>query len=153
MKIKELQDVFNACLEDGIIRKKDHIDIELIKSLLDSAVKELECAKEIDKKVKYHFILFNNRYDILRKLISAFILFDKIKIENHQCINAYLCSRHPGLEIDWKILETIRIIRNKINYEGKKIDKSSWNLHKLQFDIYIVLFVNEVKKKIAEQKL
>ena len=82
------------------------------------------------------------------EVISAFLLFDKIKIDNHQCLNAYLCLKHPELEIDWEIMETFRILRNRTCYEGKEITKEEWKEQKIRFDIYIRTFLKAVKEKI-----
>lgn len=149
-KIKELDKIYDQCMADGIIRKKEEIDIELAKTLLDSAKKELELSKKIEKIAKYYSVFFKGKYDILRELITAYLLFDKVKIDNHQCVNAYLCTKHPELEVDWKILEILRIIRNGIYYEGKQIEESAWKTHKIQFEIYIKTFIKEVEQKIKK---
>jgi len=148
--IKGLEDVYQRCKSEGIIRKKEFVDVELAKSLMESVKEELKFYKESEKISKYLSINFKQKYDVLRQLISAFLLFDKIRVDNHQCINAYICTKHPELEIDWEILETLRILRNKICYEGKKIDSNSWKNHKIQFELHINIFLKEVKRKIDE---
>lgn len=150
MKIKKLEDSYKECVKEGLIRKKEDIDIELAKSLLDSSKKEINVYKDLEKKIKYYSIIFKSRYDILRKLISAFLLFDKVKISNHQCTNAYLCKEHPELDIEWEILEAFRVLRNKITYEGKQIDYETWKIHKPKFEVYIKTFIKEVEKKTVK---
>ena len=45
--MKELEEAYNQCIAEGIIRKKDEVDIEMAKSLLISAKEELESSKKI----------------------------------------------------------------------------------------------------------
>jgi hypothetical protein len=83
-------------------------------------------------------------------LIDACLYFDKVSISNHQCSNVYLCKNHADLEFDWEILETMRVLRNAVNYEGKRIDSEQWNKLKLQFEIYISALKGVVEKKLRE---
>src|SRR3989338_7692207 len=89
--------------------------------------------------------------DILRRLLDALLLFDKAKTGKHQCSNAYLCVNHNELEFDWETLETMRLLRNDVNYEGKRISEELWKSYKLKFEVYINTLVKEVKKKLAEK--
>ncbi len=52
------------------------------------------------------------------------------------------------MEFDWEIMETMRILRNAVNYEGKRIDSEQWSKLKLQFEIYI-----NALRKVVEDKL
>lgn len=141
-----MKKTYTSCLEQGLIRKKDFVDNELAKSLLKSSEEDIEVSKEL--KEKYPSFLFRNKYEVLRKLITAYLLFDKIKIDNHQCLNAYICEEHPELELSYEILETFRKIRNQINYEGRIIDIKTWKEQKIKFEVYINLFIKEVSKKL-----
>lgn len=76
------------------------------------------------------------------------MLFDKAKANNPQCSNAYLCTKHSELDIDWNIIETMRALRNAINYEGKTVDAEKWNKFKIQFKVYINILSKEIDKKL-----
>ena len=153
-KIEDLSSIYNKCEADGLIKFKEELDIELIKSLLDSAKRaEIRMNKDKDsyeKETKDFTFIFRDNYEILRTLIDSFLLFDKIKSDNHQCSNAYLCKEHPELELDWNIIETMRLLRNGINYEGKQVDAEKWNKFKLQFAVYINTIMKEIEKKLKE---
>lgn len=154
VKIEELSTTYNKCGSDGLIKFKEEIDIELIKSLMDSAERAKNRVKEsrdmYEKKTKDCAFIFRDNYEILRTLIDAFLLFDKVKADNHQCSNAYLCTKHSKLDFDWNILESMRILRNGINYEGKTVDVEKWNQFKLQFEIYTSTLKREIEKKLEE---
>jgi hypothetical protein len=91
--------------------------------------------------------VFRDYYEAIRNLIEALLLFDKMEADNHQCKSAYLCSKHPELDVDWQFLETIRLKRNAINYRGQLLKYDDWRKLKLQFDLHI----NLLKKKIEEK--
>ncbi|MCK5283309.1 MAG: hypothetical protein KAK00_07915 [Nanoarchaeota archaeon] len=154
-RMGELNPTYDGCCADGAIKIRKEVDSELAKSLLKSALDGLERSKNLEKvnfeqKSKNYSFVFTERYDILRKLIDSFLLFDKVRISNHQCSNAYLCVNHPKLEIDWQILETARIIRNNINYKGRIVASELWKEYAFKFEIYIKALTNEVEKKLKE---
>lgn len=151
VKIKELNETYTKCESDGIIKFKEETDIGLIESLMNSAKRAKTRIKKdagsYEKETKDYTFVFRGNYEILRTLIDAFLLFDRVKADNHQCSNAYLCTKHPGLDFDWIALESMRILRNRINYEGKSVDLEKWNKFKLQFEIYINTLIREIEKK------
>lgn len=153
-KIEPLDRVYNKCLAEGIFRDKTNIDIELIKSLLESAeigIKRLSIiGDKFEKDSGNYAYLLRDNYEILRMLIDAFIYFDKKAISNHQCNNAYLCTEHPELDFDWEILETMRFLRNAVNYEGMKVSIEQWNKIKLPFKIYIQSLQMMIKNKLKD---
>lgn len=149
--IDDVDETYDKCLANGKFREKNEVDTELIKSLKNVAGKGLEFIKDKEKGIKKESsdwtFVFRDYYEALRNLIEALLLFDKIETENHQCKNAYLCSKHPGLELNWEFLETIRLKRNAINYRGQMLKYDDWKKLKLQFDLHI----NLLKKKIDEK--
>lgn len=146
--MENLDNAYNRCEEEGFLKKQDEIDTELIKSLLARTKEGVESFKAMEKVVKYNSILFHNKYDILREIVSAFILFDKIKSSNHLCLFAHLCKKHPELELNWEDFETFRILRNQICYEGKEVSDDVWKKIRVKFDIYIRTFIKEVENKL-----
>ena len=82
MRVEDLNTVYESC-QDGKIVFSELVDIDLAESLLKQAQSELEEAKETEKlregKAKNYSLMFCNRYDVMRKLIHALALFDKLK--------------------------------------------------------------------------
>ncbi|MBW2990880.1 hypothetical protein KY348_04190 [Candidatus Woesearchaeota archaeon] len=155
-EIKKLEKAYADCQAQGLIQFRKDVDKYLIESLLTSSIESLEYLEELEnipgQKKPGYFLLFTNQYDILRKLIQAFLLFDRLKCSNHQCVNAYLCTNHPKLKFKWETLEEMRMLRNKICYEGRQISLKTWNLYKLKFEIYIKSLIRIVKEKLSETK-
>lgn len=156
-QIKGLEETYDSCQAEGFIQFRKDIDVELAKSLLQSALEGVERSKSsegaYEKKTHNYSFVFTEKYDILRRLLDALLLFDKVKTGKHQCSNAYLCVNHKELEFDWETLETMRLLRNDVNYEGKRISEELWKSYKLKFEVYINTLVKEVKKKLAESEM
>jgi len=153
MKIENLEETYRTCISLGNIREK-RMDILLIKSLLEVSIKGIEFIKKIsmtlEKESEYWTFVFRDYYESLRSLIEAFILFDGIEAESHQCQNAYICLKHPELEIDWEFLEAIRLRRNAVNYRGHLLSYSEWKNFHLNFDLHINQLQKEVTARLKQ---
>jgi hypothetical protein len=86
----------------------------------------------------------------MRMLIHVLAIFDKIKPRDHKCIGAHLCVKHPEFEFDWETLETMRLLRNSVQYRGKGITKETWTSFKLKFNVYITSLFSFIEKKLKE---
>lgn len=152
-EIEDINTAYEKC-KDGKIVFVERVDTDLAESLLKQAESEWKEVREMEKlresKAEDYSVLFNNRYDVMRKLIHALAIFDKLKPSDHKCMNAYICIKHTEYDLDWKILETMRLLRNNVQYRGQRITKEVWLSHKLKFDIYINSLVSFVKKKLEE---
>ena len=152
IEVKDLNTIYNQCETDGIIKFKEDVDTELIKSLKNMAEKGLSFIKERSKDIKKESIdwtfVFRDYYEALRGLIEAFLLFDKVDSDNHQCNNAYLCFKHLELELDWNFLETARLKRNGVNYKGELLKYEDWKVLKMKFELHINALINEIKEKL-----
>src|SRR3989344_2069727 len=148
--IDNLDKTYKLCMRTGSIKEKI-FDLELIKSLKIVAEKGLEFikskSKDIPKDSTDWTFVFRDYYESLRGLIEAYLLFEGIEADNHQCKNAYLCFKHPELELDWEFLEVIRLKRNAINYRGQLLKYEDWKMLKLKFELHI----NVLKKEIDEK--
>jgi len=148
--IDNLELTYDRCISSGNIKEKTP-DIELIKTLKNVGEKGLEFinskSRDIPRDSADWTFVFRDYYESLRGLIEAFLLFDGIGADSHQCKNAYVCLKHPELELDWEFLETIRLKRNAINYRGQLLKHDDWKIFQLKFE----LSINILKKKIEEK--
>lgn len=153
-EIDNLQKVYNSCMADGKFKEKNSVDTELIRSLKDVAERGLcfirETAKGLKRESADWTFVFRDYYESLRGLIEAFLLFDRIEADSHQCKNAFICSSHPELELDWEFLETIRLKRNAINYRGVLLKYDDWNRIKLNFDLHIKKLKEKIEEKLGK---
>ena len=138
--------------------KEKTLDIEFIKSLKLVAEKGIAFidskSKDIPQESTDWTFVFRDYYESLRGLIEAYILFEGIEADNHQCKNAYICSEHSELELDWEFFETIRLKRNAINYRGQLLKYDDWKTLKLKFELHINALKKEIENKLkdAEKK-
>jgi len=151
INIDDLEKTFKLCTSTGNIKEKN-VDFELIKSLKIVAEKGLEFinskSKDIEKESTDWTFVFRDNYESLRGLIEAYLLFDGIAADSHQCKNAYLCFKHPELDLNWEFLETIRLKRNAINYRGQLLKYEDWKMLKLNFELHINALKKEIEKKL-----
>ncbi len=154
MNIDDLDKTYKLCISSGNIKEK-FVDIELIKSLKAVAEQGLlfinAAAKNIPKESTNWTFVFRDYYESLRGLIEACLLFDGIEADNHQCKNAYICFKHPELELNWEFLETIRLKRNAINYRGQLLKYDDWKVFKLNFELHINALKKEIEKKLGSE--
>ncbi len=149
--IDDLDQTYKLCMNTEKFKEKI-IDIELIKSLKLVAEKGLafinSTSKDIPQESTDWTFVFRDHYESLRGMIEAYLLFDGIEADNHQCKNAYICFKHPELELDWDFLETIRLKRNAINYRGQLLKYDDWKTFKLKFELHINALKEEIEKKM-----
>ncbi len=151
--IDNLDKTYKLCKSTGKIKEKS-VDLELIKSLKLVAEKGLEFinskSKNIPKDSTDWTFVFRDYYESLRGLIEAYLLFDGIEADNHQCKNAYICFKHSELDLDWEFLEMIRLKRNAINYRGQLLKYDDWKLFKLKFELHINILKKEIDKNLNQ---
>ena len=152
MKIYKLHEVYEKCESSGFFKVKNEIDIELIKSLKKVAEAGLMFIKDKSKTTSKNStdwtFVFRDYYETLRTLIEAYLLFNKIEAERHQCKNAYLCFRHSELDLSWEFLETVRLKRNMINYRGELLTYDVWKKYEQKFDAHIKILKEKLNEKI-----
>ena len=152
--IDNLDSTYKLCISTGNVREKV-IDIELIKSLKLVAEKGIEFiekkSKDIPKDSTDWTFVFRDYYESLRGLIEAYLLFEGIEADKHQCKNAYICFKHKNLDLNWEFLETIRLKRNAINYKGQLLKYDDWKQFKLNFDLHISVLKKEIEKMLRDK--
>ena len=152
--IDNLDSTYKLCISTGNVREKV-IDIELIKSLKIVAEKGIEFidkkSKDIPKDSTDWTFVFRDYYESLRGLIEAYLLFEGIEADKHQCKNAYICFKHKNLDLNWEFLETIRLKRNAINYKGQLLKYDDWKQFKINFDLHMSVLKKELEKKLRDK--
>jgi hypothetical protein len=150
------KEAFEKCKKCGKFIAVQDLDLENIKSRLVIAEGDIESGESLRKNLAKDSKKWNSvyklYYDSLHELVEAFLRFDSTKTDNHQCLFAYLCEKHPELEFSWDFFEKVRTKRNGINYYGSPINQDDWKEVELQFGLYLKKMKDELKKKIKEQE-
>jgi len=151
-KYKTQNEAFMKCKKEGRFIVVEDVDIDKIKSTIVIADSDVDSAnaikKNISKKSHQWNSVYKLYYDALHELVESFLRFERIKIDNHQCLFAYICEKHAELDFDWDFFEKVRTKRNGINYYGVPVDHDDWKEVELQFVIYIKKLKKEIEKKI-----
>ena len=147
-----LKEAFGKCKREGKIIITEQVDEEKIKATLAISESDVESANILKKNLPKNSNQWNSvyklYYDALHELSEAFLQFEKMKTGNHQCLFAYLCEKHPELDLNWDFFEKVRTKRNGINYYGIPVDSNDWKDVELQFNLYIKKLREEIKKRV-----
>lgn len=147
-------EAFTKCKSEGRFGVIEDVDLVKIGFMVDIAEGDVDSAnsikKNIPKKSNQWNSVYKLYYDAMHELAEAFLRFDKIKIDNHQCLFAYLCEKHPELDFSWDFFEKARTRRNGIHYYGAPIDFEAWKEVDIQFNLYIKKLKDEIKNKLKE---
>ena len=145
------EEVYTKCKREGKIIFLENCDKEKIKCTLSIAEADVDSAnlikKNISKQSKQWSSVYKLYYDAIHELAESFLIFEKAKIDNHQCLFAYLCEKYPELELNWDFFEKVRTKRNGINYYGTAVTMDDWKEVELQFTLYI----EKLKENISLQ--
>ena len=148
------KEAFGKCKREGKIIIIEQVDEEKIKATLAIADGDVESANILRKNLPKNSNQWNSvyklYYDALHELAESFLQFERIKIDNHQCLFSYLCEKHPQLEFSWDFFEKVRTKRNGINYYGTPVDSDDWKEVELQFALYVKKLREEIKKKLKD---
>jgi hypothetical protein len=152
-KTLTLEETYDRCTAAGDILLQDNIDINKINSMIEIAKDDLESAKALEKQKDQKFgSIYKLHYDVIHTLTEALLSFDKVKSHNHQGLFAFLCVKHPELDLDWNFFEKIRTKRNGIHYYGNPIIEKDWKEIRLQMDIYIRTMQKALEQKISNNR-
>jgi hypothetical protein len=151
MKEKTLEVKYDECIANGNIIPLQKIDKEKILSLINKTTKDLETIKEISKNkdISPEFI-YKANYEAIHFLATCVLLLDRVKSLNHECLFAYLCIKHPELELDWGFFQKIRTKRNSITYYLESITRDEWRQSEAQFKIYNSTLKNHILENLEE---
>ena len=119
---------------------------ERVKSILE-IVSLIEERIKIQDKIKMVSLIISDYYEIIKELITAILLKDGYKTLSHKDLISYIKSRYREFSQQEIIfLDNLRILRNRISYEGYKIDVSYLNRNEIIFKSII----KKLKKILKE---
>jgi len=153
--IKALDEIYDSCVADGFLYNMKEADPERARTFLENAEQDIATLKEttpIMEKMRNYSLIWSSRYEIIRQLIDGILLMEKIKSDNHQCLFAYICMKHKEWYIDWETIETMRLLRNAVHYEGRAVSAEIWKEYKLKFDVYTQGFIRILKDKLKKSQ-
>ena len=111
-----------CCLKK--IVKEVGLDEGLINSLIVSSKKKLASSKELKLSEITASSKISLAYDSLRELLEAFGLKKGYKVYNRECFVSFLKEIVGNSDLADEF-DSLRILRNSLNYYGKEVDLES----------------------------
>ena len=97
---------------------------ERVKSILEMVLL-IEERIMVQNKKKMASLIISDYYEIIKELITAVLLKDGYKTLSHKDLIDYIKERYDDFSHhEISVLDNLRILRNRISYEGYKIDIS-----------------------------
>ena len=94
------------------------------KSILE-IVSLLEERIKIQNKTKMASLIISDYYEVIKELITAVLLVDGYKTLSHKDLIEYIKEKYKDFsQQEIFVLDNLRILRNRVAYEGYKIDIS-----------------------------
>lgn len=117
-------------------------DKERAKSLLKMISLIENRIKKEDKK-EMTALIISDYYEIIKELITAILLADGFKTLNHKDLFEYLEKNYSQfIANDFSILDSLRVLRNIISYEGFFVDLSYLTRNEFLFKDIIIKLKN-----------
>jgi len=151
-KDKTLEGTYSGCSAEGSFTPIAQQDLDQVKAMVSVALTDLETLKEWEKKAPKESGQWNAilklAYDVVHSLTEAFLASENVKARTHECVFAYLCHKHPELELSWEFFERLRNLRNRSIYYGEAVVYIQWKEVELQTHIYISTLRKAIEKRV-----
>lgn len=104
----------------------------------------------IQDKRRMTALIISDYYEIIKELLTAIMLIDGYKTLSHKDLIDYLKENyHEFDENDLSILDRLRILRNRIAYEGFQVDISYLERNEKNFILIIKKLKDLIKRKLV----
>ncbi|MCK4588807.1 MAG: hypothetical protein KAT77_00055 [Nanoarchaeota archaeon] len=138
---------------DWELCQKEHLrkiepDKEKIKSILKMCSVRLRLAQKQEIDDETASIITENYYEIIKELLTALLLKNTLKSDNHECLISFFKKNYSRYEYEIGLIHELKGIRNKISYEGVFVEKEYLIKNKLEFEHII----NLITKLIGGEK-
>jgi len=122
-------------------------DDERLRTIIKMALKRLDKIKKYGKDEEISFVV-EDYYEIIKELLVAYLLKNRLRSKNHQCLISYFYKKNPQCEREVQIISQMSFFRNRLNYYGEEIPQKFYETHKQEFKevIKLLLGILEVKK-------
>lgn len=121
---------------------------ERVKSILEM-ISLIEERVKIQDKVKMASLILSDYYEIIKELITAVLLADGYKTLSHKDLVDYIKENYREFsQQEINVLDNLRVLRNRIAYEGYQIEGSYLNRNESLFKTIIEKLKSILKNKI-----
>lgn len=112
-------------------------DKEKAKNIL-KMISLIEERIKIQDKIRLSALILSDYYEIIKELITAILLIDGYKTLSHKDLIDYLKKEYLEFSsYEISVLDDLRVLRNRITYEGFFVEPSYLNRNESLFRIII----------------
>ena len=133
----------------------DLIKITPDKEKARSIIKMIELIEEripLQEKDKIAALILSDYYEIIKELITAILLSDEYKTLSHKDLIDSLKERQKELsENEISLIDSLRILRNRITYEGFQTNKDYLTRNEPSYKSIITKLKSIIKTKLKCQ--
>jgi hypothetical protein len=123
---------WQECNKQGYAKKVE-LDSGRIQDIIKSSNDRERTAKLLPVNEITKETVISLFYDTLRELLEALALKHKFKVYNHECYTSFLNNIIKDEELALEF-DSLRLLRNSINYYGKKIELNDSRLILLKLE-------------------
>lgn len=99
----------------------------------------LDIIKKIALDENTASIIASDYYEVIKELLTALLLKNSMKSDNHECLISFFKHSFPKYEYEAKIMYQLKDVRNRASYDGIFVKKEYINSNKLEFEHIIKL--------------
>lgn len=132
---------WKVCLAEHI--KKIQPDSEKIKSIRKMCKVRLKVMKQIKLDDESASIIAADYYEIIKELLTALLLKNGFKSNNHECLISFFQKKYSNYEYEATIIHQLKNVRNRISYDGIFVQKDYITSNKLEFK-HIIKILNKL---------
>ena len=137
---------------DWGICRKEHIkkvspDKDKINSILKMCSVRLKFVRKQEVDNETASLIAADYYEIIQELLTALLLKNGLKSDNHECLISYFKKNCPNYEYETSIIHELKNIRNRITYDGIFVEKQYTVKNKMEFEHIIALLVKLIKEE------
>lgn len=128
---------WDVCLSEHI--RKIDIDEGKISSIRKMCRIRLDVTKKIILDHETASIIASDYYEVMKELLTALLLKNGLKSDNHECLISFFKHKFPQYEYEAKIMHQLKDVRNRVSYDGIFVKKEYITSTKLEFEHIIKL--------------
>lgn len=141
--MKELMP-WNECTKAHI--KKVEPDRQKISSIVKMCNVRLRVLEQILLDAETASVIASDYYEIIKELLTAILLKEGLKSDNHECLIRFFKVKFPEYEYEAETIHKLKDVRNRVSYDGIFVDKEYIEMNNLEFKHII-----EILKKLLEK--
>lgn len=131
--------------------KNEHIqNVQVDKEKIESIKRMCSIRQKIIPQIKLDddtaSVIATDYYEIIKELLVALMLKNKMKSDNHECLIAFFKHKFPKYEYEVNTIYQLKEVRNRVSYDGVFVKKEYVLMNQLEFENIIKILLELLEK-------